>query len=528
LLVALVSAVVGAALLSSPAFAADIAGSDPSGDVKAKGLTAAERAALDVIGVRVVGEPGLGVVVTATFRGNFEQRVGRGHLKNALAALVLVPKPGAGLPAGVVTAGKGPVGAVLERTSSETLGAVRDGRTVTFFVGGPGFENVASVEVHTLAKAAGLAGRAAAGVGGPPEVPDVTWEDLLDSPTEVAGLTADPTVLLCSELRELREVIRDRIDVLLPAVRGSVVASGQVEQLLDLLDVVEAELRSERCSYLFLMGYHFTGTPLALLFYDGGPSVGRIAVMLMYNVLGIVPNSYAGVITSGHDVVVQAPSLEELTGSIMTVDDNPRPGTSAPAPDMSRVPVDLPLPEGLQEIERTFLRDPPTQTGFIFFENDKTGVRTLVSNPELSPTELIPGAAAFQISQAAFEIFPVGPDGHTSLKTEVELPQAPLTPNLDEAAVLLDKATNDETDAIASRTIREMRQLIFNSRNKLDNALRAVASARQAGELDSAHSSKIERQLEEASKSDASAIIDLNNTSLAGDAKKKEARDDVR
>ena len=70
---------VGALWLALSGSAADITGSDAAGDVKGKGLTAAERAALDVVSVRWWVRPGLGVFVTATFRGNFEQRVGRGH-----------------------------------------------------------------------------------------------------------------------------------------------------------------------------------------------------------------------------------------------------------------------------------------------------------------------------------------------------------------------------------------------------------------------------------------------------------------
>jgi hypothetical protein len=529
---------IGALWLASAAAAADVTGPDPAGDVKAKGLTAAERAALDVVSVRVVGEPGLGVFVTATFRGNFEQRVGRGHLKTALAALVLVPKPDAGIPAGLVTAGKGPVGTVLEHTGTEAVGAVREGKTVTFFVAGPGFENVASVEVRTLAKAPRLRGRQPAGVI---DLPDVTWDDILDAATDVAALPANATLLSCSDLRALREAIRGRVADLLESFQQPVQRAPfglvpppeplapQLGRLADLLANVEVELRSERCSYPFLLGYHFTDTPLALLFYDGGASVGRIAVMVEFNLNGIVPGSYAGVITSSHDAVVQAPTVDDLTGEIEIVDPNPRPGTAGPLPDLTKLPLlDVPVPGGLLELERTFLRDPPTQTGFIFFHNDTTGANKLVSNPELSSTQLIPGANALQVSQDIFETFTVDQNGQTSVTTREELPQAPLTPNLDEAVELVQTALVYEREAIGpTSTIRVMNARAAEAAATLKKALEAVADAASAGELDAVGQAEISHRLGEARDWDRTVPLHLESTNLSPEEKKRRARNDL-
>ena len=176
-------------------------GRDAAGDVKVKGLTKAERDAIDIVSVRAIGQADLGVLVTATFRGNFEKAVGRGHLKTALAALVLIPKSGAGAPAGVVTQGAGPVGKILRRTRSAAVGAVRHGKSVTFFVAGPGYENVASVEVRTLAKAP-APGRTLA-QDKPPTVSDRYWREILVSPKDRAFVIANVDQLTCQELKSL-------------------------------------------------------------------------------------------------------------------------------------------------------------------------------------------------------------------------------------------------------------------------------------------------------------------------------------
>jgi hypothetical protein len=200
-------AIVGASVLCTVALAGDVTGADSSGDVKAPGLTAAERAAIDVVRVQAVGQANFGVVVTATFRGNFEGLVGHGHLKTAAAALVLVPKPGAGAPAGVITQGTGD-GTVLRQTRSTNVGAVRDGKTVTFYVVGGGYENVAGVEVRTLAKVP-PAGRALA--EDPPVASSTEWSALLHSPADRAAVAAQVGDLTCPQLDALRSSLERRL-----------------------------------------------------------------------------------------------------------------------------------------------------------------------------------------------------------------------------------------------------------------------------------------------------------------------------
>jgi hypothetical protein len=242
-------AIVGAAALSTVALAGDVTGSDSSGDVRAPGLTAAERAAIDVVRVEAVGQANLGVVVTATFRGNFEQAVGRGHLKTALAALVLVPKAGAGAPAGVVTQGAGDVGTALRKTRSTNVGAVRDGKTVTFYVIGGGYENVASVEVRTLAKVPPSTRRTLYD-GEPAQVSDRTWSSILKSPTERAALEAGVGDLSCPELSALKSSIERRLRTIERKLRRKRSAEGRVllqhdhAALLGLLGEVNTRLAS--------------------------------------------------------------------------------------------------------------------------------------------------------------------------------------------------------------------------------------------------------------------------------------------
>ncbi len=202
-------AIVGAAVLSTVALAGDVTGRDSFGDVRTPGLTAAERAAIDVVRVEAVGQSNLGVVVTATFRGNFEQLVGRGHLKTALAALVLVPKTGAGSPAGVVTQGPDE-GTVLRKARSTKVGAIRDGKTVTFYVVGGGYENVAAVEVRTLAKVPPSTSRRLY-QDVPGELSSRVWNDVLRSPTDRAALAAQVADLSCAELSGLSTVLERRL-----------------------------------------------------------------------------------------------------------------------------------------------------------------------------------------------------------------------------------------------------------------------------------------------------------------------------
>ncbi len=126
---------------------------------------------MDIVGVREVGADDLGVVATVTFAGNFEHAMGKGHLARAAAAFVLVAEPGKGSSAGLVAQGPGRVGKVYRETASTTVGSFRNGNELTFFISGPGFGNVQSVDVETVASATGLGKRGASAVAAaPPEI----------------------------------------------------------------------------------------------------------------------------------------------------------------------------------------------------------------------------------------------------------------------------------------------------------------------------------------------------------------------
>jgi hypothetical protein len=158
----------------------DVSGRDAAGDVDAAGLTAAERAAIDIVSVRSTGREGLGVLVTATFRGNFAALFGRGHLKNAAAALVLKGKDGGS--AGVVSFGPGPEGTIARRSRSTEVAAVRHGRQLTFLIAGPGWGNVASARVEVILDPPPLGAGAPAGraIWAPSHIADQAWLKFLE------------------------------------------------------------------------------------------------------------------------------------------------------------------------------------------------------------------------------------------------------------------------------------------------------------------------------------------------------------
>lgn len=150
---------VASALIASPASATDVVARDPVGDLeRVKGLSKRERRALDIVSMRIVGEEGLGLFVTVTFRGNLERSIGHSRLRKAVVTLVLHPRPGTGTDAGLASSGAGMLGKTRRETGSEEVAVVRDRRTLTFLVVGPGFGNVASVEAGSSRR--GFAGRA--------------------------------------------------------------------------------------------------------------------------------------------------------------------------------------------------------------------------------------------------------------------------------------------------------------------------------------------------------------------------------
>jgi hypothetical protein len=151
--VAPLAAVVLLAALPPAASAGERTKKDKGGVAKGGGLSTKERKALDIASMRVYAQQSIGLVAVVKFKGNIEKALGRGHLKNGAVALILNPKPGKGSPAGIVTKGGELTDEVDTRTRSKTVGAIRDGRRLTFFIKGPGAKSVKSVEVRTFARA---------------------------------------------------------------------------------------------------------------------------------------------------------------------------------------------------------------------------------------------------------------------------------------------------------------------------------------------------------------------------------------
>jgi hypothetical protein len=164
-----------------------LAGAAPSGTVKtppAK-LTATEKKALDLVSVTATGVDPLGLIVTATFRGNVEQALGRGNLKNALVAMILEPKRKDRASAGLVTRGAGSVGETLRHTNATRVGVLRDGRRLLFFIRGPGAIDVGRIAVKAFAappgsnRRRGLASVTGPVLPGAPEpIPGEQWESI--------------------------------------------------------------------------------------------------------------------------------------------------------------------------------------------------------------------------------------------------------------------------------------------------------------------------------------------------------------
>ncbi len=190
---------------SAPARDAGAGGSkDPAGDVHVAGLglSTAQKSAVDIVSMRVTGAKGLGVFVTATFRGNFEAAIGKGKLASGAAALVLEPKPGKALSAGLVSVGAGKTGRLHRRTSSKNVGAYRHGKTLQFWILGPGYERVKSVSIETVASVKGIV-TADAATDIPAFGPRV-WDKFLSlHPIDRHVQVADPSGLSCPELKDL-------------------------------------------------------------------------------------------------------------------------------------------------------------------------------------------------------------------------------------------------------------------------------------------------------------------------------------
>src|SRR2546429_530730 len=77
------------------------------GKLRVQGLSKKERQAIDIVSVRAVSDDSFGLLVTVQFKGDVQDRLGQGHLKHGLVALVLKPKAAGATPSGVIDEGGG-------------------------------------------------------------------------------------------------------------------------------------------------------------------------------------------------------------------------------------------------------------------------------------------------------------------------------------------------------------------------------------------------------------------------------------
>lgn len=230
---------------------------------KAGKLTGAERRALSIVSVDASAAEPAGILVTATFGGNIEQKLGRDGLRKGLVAVILHPKDPASETAGVATVGAGAIGRTLSRTSSSDVGVVRDGRRLSFFVGGPGSSSFESVEVKAFARAP--AGGAAGSVASAPPVTAEFWDEIDastagdEASTDLLDALATPAP--CSELRVLRDTVVNRLDKVRHRKR-------QLNELGKKIDaaIVEAEDEVDLGSKLAAGTLHSFGAPFGLIF----------------------------------------------------------------------------------------------------------------------------------------------------------------------------------------------------------------------------------------------------------------------
>jgi hypothetical protein len=177
-------------------------------------LTRGERRALDIASTTVTGKEGMGVLVEVRFKGNVQKLLGRGHLRRAAIALILKPRSRSARPAVLASAGAGFEQRLLRRSRSEKVAAIRDRRTLTFVVSGPGFSRVGAIAVKSLPALPRRRGRRArvAQQLGSDDVDAIARTNLAGDVEEIVDelQSIDPDKLDCGrEIEEARERVGD-------------------------------------------------------------------------------------------------------------------------------------------------------------------------------------------------------------------------------------------------------------------------------------------------------------------------------
>ncbi len=170
----------------------------------ASGLTPKERKALRIVSLEAIGIPDVGLLATARFAGNIERALGRGNLKTGLVALILHPKEASFETAIVATRRAGALGNTIAKTQSSAMGVVRNGRELSFFIQGPGFENVGEIELKTFATFPPTRGTASSSKGPTAEY----WQAVVESIASTEARLPAPTAgTRCSDLEEMKSQV---------------------------------------------------------------------------------------------------------------------------------------------------------------------------------------------------------------------------------------------------------------------------------------------------------------------------------
>jgi O-glycosyl hydrolase len=170
---ALAAAAVAAATFASPAAGAIVAQPERL-TVKASRLTVGERRAITLESLGATADGSLGLIVTATFRGNVERYLGQRDLAKGLVALVLIPTHPAPRSMELVDEGGGftptrvPIADghtqivdvfnpehVLHRQTPPGTEVLRNGTRITFFLAPTALSGLASVELKVFARPGG-------------------------------------------------------------------------------------------------------------------------------------------------------------------------------------------------------------------------------------------------------------------------------------------------------------------------------------------------------------------------------------
>jgi hypothetical protein len=125
-------------------------GATPSHDVHAAGLTAAERNALDITQVQVLGATEAGFEVTVRLVGDFQRLAGRGHMTLSALAVRFLDSRGHSLQT-VVSYGPSP-GLAVASSPKTTPAVIRQGNTVTVVADAAQLQHVRKVEALTFAR----------------------------------------------------------------------------------------------------------------------------------------------------------------------------------------------------------------------------------------------------------------------------------------------------------------------------------------------------------------------------------------